>query len=92
MSHEHECSHYLPELSDYLDGELSPELCAELERHMAECEKCRIVVDTTRKTIELYQSSSDSQKTPSDVKERLYKRLDLEGFLIQPDKPEANDR
>jgi anti-sigma factor (TIGR02949 family) len=85
MTHEHQCNHYLPELSDYLDGELSSELCVELERHMAECEKCRIVVDTTRKTIELYQTATDSQKAPSEVKERLYKRLHLEDFLSKTD-------
>jgi anti-sigma factor (TIGR02949 family) len=91
MTHEHECSHFLPGLSDYLDGELSPELCAELERHMAECEKCRIVVDTTRKTIELYRIQPDTEKTPTDVKERLFKRLNLEDFLQHTDKHAAND-
>jgi anti-sigma factor (TIGR02949 family) len=86
MSHQHECNHFLPELSDYLDGELNAELCSELERHMAECEKCRIVVDTTRKTIEIYHTTADSQKTPLEVKERLYKRLNLEDFLSENDR------
>ena len=92
MTHKHECNHYLPGLSDYLDGELNPELCVELERHMVECEKCRIVVDTTRKTIELYQTTTDSQRAPTDVKERLYKRLNLEDYLTPPDKHTVDDR
>jgi anti-sigma factor (TIGR02949 family) len=83
MPHQHDCQKYLPGLSDYIDGDLNPELCAELERHMADCERCRIVVDTTRKTIELYQTSDSQQKAPSDVRERLYKRLELEDLLIQ---------
>jgi anti-sigma factor (TIGR02949 family) len=91
MTHEHECNHFLPGLSDYLDGELNPELCAELEQHMAECERCRIVVDTTRKTIELYQISADSQRAPNDVKERLYKRLNLEDYLVQPDERTSDE-
>ena len=91
MTHEHECNHFVPGLSDYLDGELNPELCAELEQHMAECERCRIVVDTTRKTIELYQISADSQRAPNDVKERLYKRLNLEDFLVQPDERTSDE-
>jgi anti-sigma factor RsiW len=91
MSHEHECSRYLPDLSDYIDGELSPELCAELERHMAECERCRIVVNTTRKTIELYQQDVESGHAPRDVKERLFKRLDLDDFLIAPGETEPNE-
>ena len=86
MTHEHECNHFLPGISDYLDGELSSELCTELEQHMAECDRCRIVVDTTRKTIEIFQTTADSQTAPSDVKERLYKRLNLEDYLVQTDK------
>ncbi len=81
MTHQHECQKYIPGLSDYIDGELSPELCAELERHMEGCERCRIVVNTTRKTIELYQTSTKQEKTPAEVRERLYKRLDLEDFI-----------
>jgi anti-sigma factor (TIGR02949 family) len=86
MTHRHECKKYVSGLSDYIDGELSPDLCAELERHMAGCERCRIVVDTTRKTIELYQSNSDQEKTPQEVRERLYKRLNLEDFLVKAQK------
>jgi anti-sigma factor (TIGR02949 family) len=82
MTHEHECNHLLPGISDYLNGELSPELCNELEQHLATCDKCRIVVDTTRKTIEIFKTTADSQKAPSDVKERLYKRLNLEDYLV----------
>lgn len=90
MNHKHRCSYFLPELSDYLDGDLNPELCRELERHMAECDRCRIVVDTTRKTIELYHTVADSQKAPSEVKERLYKRLNLEDFLSNTDRQTEN--
>ena len=36
-----ECKEHLGCLSDYVDGELDPELCAELERHMADCGDCR---------------------------------------------------
>lgn len=90
MTHEHECSHYLPGLSDFIDGELSPELCEELERHMAECERCRVVVNTTRKTIELYQTARDVSETPTGVRERLYKRLNLEDFMTQTDENASN--
>lgn len=42
------CRDMLGDLSDYLDGEASDEICAEIERHMASCEDCRIVVDTLK--------------------------------------------
>jgi anti-sigma factor (TIGR02949 family) len=92
MTHKHECNHFLPGISDYLDGELSPELCSELEQHMAVCEKCRIVVDTTRKTIEIFQTTADSQKAPNAVKERLYKRLNLEDYLVKTDEHTNDDQ
>lgn len=81
-AHMQECKRFLPDLSEYIDGELSPELCTELERHMSECERCRIVVNTTQKTIDLYHTCNDQEKTPIKVRERLYKRLNLEDYLI----------
>ena len=52
----HDCQHLLADLSDYLDGEAAAEVCAEIERHLAECADCRAVVDTLRKTIYLYHT------------------------------------
>ncbi|MBN2148539.1 MAG: zf-HC2 domain-containing protein [Anaerolineales bacterium] len=75
--HEH-CRDLLGALSDYVDGTLGGILCAELEKHLAECENCRIVVDTLRKTVYLYHTVSTPEAVPADVRERLYKRLALE--------------
>jgi predicted anti-sigma-YlaC factor YlaD len=82
LDHEHkECQKLLGSLSDYLDGEVSGELCQEIERHISGCHNCRIVIDTLRKTISLYHTSSDSLDVPADVRERLYRTLNLEDFL-----------
>jgi anti-sigma factor RsiW len=83
MEHHH-CQDLIASLSDYIDGDLSPELCAELDKHMLDCQNCRIVVDTLRKTVYLYQAVSKSEELPSVVRERLFKRLELEEFL-KPD-------
>jgi len=64
-------------LSDYLEGDLHPELCAEIERHLAECGNCRIVVDTLRKTVMLYQAYGH-EEVPTDAKARLVAVLELE--------------
>jgi hypothetical protein len=48
---EHRCKNLLASLSDYVDGSLSENLCTEIERHMAGCENCRLVVDSLRTTI-----------------------------------------
>ena len=76
------CQSLLAYLSDYVDGELSAELCQELEDHLAECQDCRIVVDTLRKTISLYHTcAADPQEVPPIVRERLFRTLNLEDFM-----------
>ncbi len=74
------CRHLLDELSDYLDGTASAEMCAEIERHLADCADCRVVVDTLRRTIELYHALPGPE-LPVAARERLYKSLDLAQFL-----------
>lgn len=76
----HLCDPIKEQLSDYIDDELAARLCAEIEAHLAECQNCRVMVDTLRKTIYLYREQPPAEM-PSDVKERLYKVLDLEAFL-----------
>jgi anti-sigma factor RsiW len=78
-----DCSHLLDGLTDYTDGEASTALCAELERHLAECGDCRVVVDTLRQTIRLYHTLP-RPVFPNEALERLYKSLDL-SRLLKPD-------
>ncbi len=76
------CQHLLQYLSDYFEGSLDPEFCTELERHISECRNCRVVVDTTRKTIDLYHTyGSETEPLPQEVRHRLFHRLNLEDFL-----------
>jgi anti-sigma factor (TIGR02949 family) len=76
------CKSLLGSLSDYVDGELGAELCREIEKHIAECEDCRIVVDTTRKTVDLVHASNYPKAgLPDEVRDRLFKRLNLADYL-----------
>lgn len=79
MEHKN-CQHLLDDLSDFLDGEASAEICAEIERHLASCENCRVMVDTLRKTVVLYRELPQPE-LPQDARQRLYHALDLEAFL-----------
>jgi anti-sigma factor (TIGR02949 family) len=80
--HEHKnCRQLLGSLSEYVDGELDKELCSVLEQHLEGCEDCRIVVDTLRKTVYLYHESAQADAIPSDIRKRLYKSLNIEGYL-----------
>lgn len=74
------CKSLLGSLSDYVDGTAQDELCRELERHLADCEDCRIVVDTLKKTVYLYHANTDTT-LPVSVRERLFKRLNLDDYF-----------
>lgn len=61
-------------MSKYIDGELEQELCAELKKHLKGCDRCRIVFDTTKKTITFYRDSTP-YPLPSQVHKRLHQAL-----------------
>ena len=73
------CRHLLGDLSDYLDGLASAEICAEIDRHMADCEDCQVVVDTLKKTVHLVKEMPPPQMSPA-ARARLFKSLKLEDF------------
>ncbi|RME90953.1 MAG: hypothetical protein D6770_01405 [Anaerolineae bacterium] len=75
------CRSLLASLSEYIEGTLEEQICREIERHMAECPDCRVVVDTLRKTIYLYHATSEDESMPADVRQRLYQRLNLDEYL-----------
>jgi anti-sigma factor (TIGR02949 family) len=76
------CDALLQSLSEYIDGGLSDEMCQEIQKHLETCGDCRVVFNTTRRTIDLVRMPPrESESLPDDVRERLFKRLDLEGLL-----------
>jgi anti-sigma factor (TIGR02949 family) len=68
------CREVIRELSSYLDGQLTPDAMAELDRHLGHCEDCRVVVDTVRKTIDIY-CKAEPVPLPDDVRARLHDAL-----------------
>ncbi len=68
------CKGVIKELSDYLNGELDASLKQALERHLEDCDDCRVVVDTTRKTIDIY-CHCEPMPLPPGVRERLQRAL-----------------
>lgn len=79
MTHIHSgnCQELKAQLSEFIDGELDDSLCAEIQKHMASCDNCRVMVDTLRKTVILYREEPE-EAVPPDVHARLVKVLDLE--------------
>jgi hypothetical protein len=68
------CKKVILELSSYLDGVLDSNMRSDLELHLSSCTDCRIVVDTCRKTIQIF-CNSEPVPLPDDVRKRLHTAL-----------------
>lgn len=64
------CTDFLAKLTDFFDGKIEPELLAEVRQHLGTCHHCEVVVDTTRKTIEVYRGN-EVYEFPDDLSARL---------------------
>jgi anti-sigma factor RsiW len=62
-------------LSDYIAGTLAPGARDEAEAHLADCEKCHLVLDTTQCTILLYRAA-ESPSLDAPRREALLRRLE----------------
>ncbi len=80
-THDISCKQLLASIGDYVEGDLAPELCQEIERHISRCENCRVVVDTLNKTITLYHASAQEDQVPNEVRGRLFQVLKLDDLL-----------
>ncbi|HEX5430749.1 MAG TPA: zf-HC2 domain-containing protein [Bryobacteraceae bacterium] len=69
------CKQFLQELNEYLDPSIDPETKRHLESHVTECPNCFVIVDTTRKTLQVYKGVNP-QPVPEDLKNRLWEALE----------------
>jgi predicted anti-sigma-YlaC factor YlaD len=72
------CKKVILELSSYLDGAMDSTIKIDLEQHLSRCEDCRLVVDTTRQTIQIF-CNAEPVPLPEEVRSRLHAAL-LERF------------
>ncbi len=68
------CEELMAVLNEYVDGEIDPSVCREMERHLKKCNPCRVVVDNIRKTITLYRKDG-SRVLPPAFRARLHSSL-----------------
>ncbi|MGH9712116.1 MAG: anti-sigma factor family protein [Candidatus Acidiferrales bacterium] len=64
----------MKELSNFLEESLDSTLKASIEKHLEHCEDCRVVVDTTKQTINIY-CNSEPAPLPEDTRVRLREAL-----------------
>jgi anti-sigma factor RsiW len=74
---EHNCHELLRYLSDYVDGEIDPQICEQIEHHVAGCTDCRTVIETLEGTIALYHALPEKRLTPG-ASDRLCHALGLD--------------
>ena len=65
------CDEILAALNDYVDGLHDTPVCQALEKHLADCNPCRLVVDNIRQTITLYKYGR-----PMELPDELQTKLD----------------
>lgn len=68
------CKNLVEELEGYLDGLMTDALRAEIEEHLVKCRKCRLIVNTTKKTIEIY-CNAEPLPLPETTRARLHEAL-----------------
>ena len=69
------CKEFLQELNDYLDETVDVQLRRRIEAHITECPNCFVILDTTKRTIQVYKGMQP-QTLPDEVHARLIKAVE----------------
>jgi anti-sigma factor RsiW len=68
------CEDVLAELSAFVDDELPVEVRQHIEEHLRTCITCRVLIDTTRRTLKIV-ADGQAFEVPDVVSERLIERV-----------------
>ena len=79
-----DCKHIWRELSNYLDGGVSPEVRRDVEAHVAQCRHCAALLDSTHNIIVLV-ADERRLELPLGFGARLRERLERELATAKPD-------
>ena len=69
-----DCKKNFERISEYLDGELAPDACWQLEQHLKQCPECRNCFDALKKTVTLCKKNN-REEIPGEMRERLRIKL-----------------
>jgi RNA polymerase sigma-70 factor (ECF subfamily) len=75
------CPDVLAMYSQHLEDEISADLCAQMERHLEGCGRCRGACDTLRRTLALCRTTGASSPVPPAVQASV--KAALRGFLAE---------
>ncbi len=70
-----ECREIFAQLSEYLDGELPPDLCERMSAHIEECPPCVAFVESLKKAVGLCKGMKAEAPAPRPLPEDLKAQL-----------------
>lgn len=75
------CPDVLARFSQHLENQISREVCAELEQHLANCARCRGACDSLQRTLALCRAASSTAEVPASVQASV--KVALQNFLTE---------
>jgi RNA polymerase sigma-70 factor, ECF subfamily len=69
------CPDVLTMFSQHLEDQISADLCAEMERHVEACGRCRSACDSLKRTLALCRTSGPAVEVPAAVQASVKKAL-----------------
>jgi RNA polymerase sigma-70 factor (ECF subfamily) len=75
------CPDVLTLFSQHLEDEISPDVCGEMERHLAGCSRCRGTCDSLKRTLALCQAAGHAAPVPPSVQTSV--KVALRDFLAE---------
>jgi RNA polymerase sigma-70 factor (ECF subfamily) len=75
------CPDVLTLFSQHLEGEISADTCAQMERHLQTCDRCRGVCDSLKRTLVLCRTSGPTVQVPTSVQASV--KVALRNFLAE---------
>jgi len=68
------CTEFLKILDDVIDESIAVETRSEIEAHLRKCGHCEVVLNTTRKTIQIFRFP-EIYEVSTEVSERLHAKI-----------------
>ena len=79
------CQDFIAELGSLLDEDVATEIRAQLESHLAHCNSCQVLYDSTRRTLHIV-TESGSFEYPEPIAEPLVSKVMDRIRSCEPDK------
>jgi anti-sigma factor RsiW len=78
------CEELYPRLTELADGTLGPDVCAEVERHLATCHDCTLLRQDLEDLARLCRAEKDPTTMPDDVRQRIASFLSADARAAGP--------